>query len=447
MKTKKIHSSSIIGQQGINLIEKRVLDMGFIWYPTGAIEAGIDGIIEIRDPNSGEVYNSIIQVQSKATLNPFQAETSDSFHYLCDENHLDYWLKGNAPVILIVSRPSTDEAYWISIKHYFKDPTRRKNRKILFNKNKDNFDKTCIKKLLKIALPEDAGIYISPPPKSEKLFTNLLEVESFAPKIYIADTRFRSYKSLWKRLNELGGNFAGEWILKDKRILSFNNLEEYPWNKICDVGTLEPFDSTEWAFSPEIDKRKEFVQLLNVALKGKVWPKLKFNQNKECFYFRATRNLSPLKISYRTASGRTATRTIFEVYYSKRDNYRISYYRHSAFEGQFMLFDGIWYLEITPTYFYTYNGHNLDKYYEDRLSKIKQLERNPALLGQLFMWAHFLGTHDDLFTDKYPFLEFVELKQFSIDFGLDDASWLNNEIEEEIQVVKSNFDELPLFEQ
>lgn len=126
MDVKKIHKNTITGQQGINLIEKRVLEMGFLWYPTGGIEVGIDGTIEIRDSATGRALNAIIQVQSKATLGQFQAETSEGFDYLCDVKDLNYWLQGNAPVILIVSRPSTDEAYWVSIKDYFQDFTRGK---------------------------------------------------------------------------------------------------------------------------------------------------------------------------------------------------------------------------------------------------------------------------------------------------------------------------------
>ncbi|PHM05939.1 hypothetical protein CK516_37285 [Nostoc sp. 'Peltigera malacea cyanobiont' DB3992] len=67
MSRKKIGQSDIIGQQGINIIEEVVLSMGFLWYPTGGVEAGIDGIIEIRDFQTGEVTNCIFQVQSKAT--------------------------------------------------------------------------------------------------------------------------------------------------------------------------------------------------------------------------------------------------------------------------------------------------------------------------------------------------------------------------------------------
>jgi hypothetical protein len=64
---KRITTAQLTGQKGINLIEKRVLDMGFLWHPTGNIEAGIDGAIEIRDDATGDVLNNIVQVQSKAT--------------------------------------------------------------------------------------------------------------------------------------------------------------------------------------------------------------------------------------------------------------------------------------------------------------------------------------------------------------------------------------------
>ena len=108
---KKISRSDIIGDKGIALIHRLVLDMGFVWNATG-LEAGIDGYIEIRDDTTGEVTNCVLQVQSKATAASFTAETPDTFEFVCDERDLGYWLGGNSPVILIVSRPDTNEAYW-----------------------------------------------------------------------------------------------------------------------------------------------------------------------------------------------------------------------------------------------------------------------------------------------------------------------------------------------
>src|SRR5216683_4910369 len=109
---KIITSQSIIGQQGISLIQNRVLQIKWLWHQTSVFDAGIDGYIELRDPTTGAALNSIIQVQSRATQGRFTAETDTSFEYLCSEKELGYWLAGNAPVILICSRPNTDEAYW-----------------------------------------------------------------------------------------------------------------------------------------------------------------------------------------------------------------------------------------------------------------------------------------------------------------------------------------------
>src|SRR5258706_10216823 len=104
---KKIQRNVLRGQEGINILEAAVLKMGFVWSPMGAIESGIDGTIEIRDPETGDMLHSIIRVQSKATAVPFPADTGETFEYLCDERDLDYWLRGNAPVILIRSRTDT----------------------------------------------------------------------------------------------------------------------------------------------------------------------------------------------------------------------------------------------------------------------------------------------------------------------------------------------------
>jgi len=60
MPPKKIHKNDITGGRGVNLIERVVLEMGCLWYPTGGVEAGVDGFIEIRNAVSGEVTNSII---------------------------------------------------------------------------------------------------------------------------------------------------------------------------------------------------------------------------------------------------------------------------------------------------------------------------------------------------------------------------------------------------
>jgi hypothetical protein len=111
---KQVHENAMTGQKGINLIEQITLKMGFTWHPSNqSLEAGLDGFIELRNPSTGEVLNSVIFVQSKATDHEFQAENGASFSFTCNQRDLEYWLKGNAPILLICSRPRTSEAYFL----------------------------------------------------------------------------------------------------------------------------------------------------------------------------------------------------------------------------------------------------------------------------------------------------------------------------------------------
>lgn len=427
---KKITNAQMIGQKGVNLIERVVLDMGFTWAPTGNLETGIDGYIEIRDSTTGEMTNFVLQVQSKATEAPFTAETEDGFEYLCEDRDIDYWMQGNAPVILVRSRPSTDEAYWISVKDYFKDPAIRKTRKIRFDKRRDRFCPECKTALVGLAAPADSGFYLAPPPVSEMLYSNLLPVTHLAKRIYMAETPFRLAKALWTELRRLGGDIGAEWLLKGGQILSFRDLTEFPWREICNQGTVEDFTTDEWSQSADRDKRNELLWLMYRALDEKTDTDLRYDKEKEYWYFKATRHLGPRKIYYQSHSTR-ASSTVFQAYPSKKDPNKISYCRHAAFAGQFVQYDGDWYLEITPTFHFTQNGRDISLFYEDLLSGIKRLQRNLNILGQLRMWADYLNKPGDMITPEYPYLIFGPLATFQLDAGVDDKHWLDREDEDE----------------
>jgi hypothetical protein len=233
-------------------------------------------------------------------------------------------------------------------------------------------------------------------------------------------------------------------MLKEGRILSFFELTEYPWDKVCDRGTVEEFDSSEWAFSQDEDKRRDFVQLLNLSLKEKVKADLNYNKFEDYYYFKPTPNLSEQRITYQI-SGRRRARSVFKGFESHRDPTKVAYYRHSAFESRLHLHDNVWYLEITPTYHFTRDGYRPYRYSEDRLSGIKKLERNLNVLGQLLMWAWYLTKPQDMFSANYPFLQFGDLLEFEIHIGIDDNTWLGHEEEKEAEPIRSSWRELPLF--
>ena len=421
---KKIARQDIIGQQGVNLIERRCLEMGFLWNPTN-LEAGIDGYIEIRLA-TGKATNCIILVQSKATERSFEAETASSFEFRCSLRDLNYWLGGNAPVILIRTRPNTDEAYWVSIKDYFSDITRRRTGKIIFDKNTDRFDLSAQAALQELALRTQAGAYLPPPPKHEIVYSNLLRLAPLPTHYYIAATEYRTPPELFARLRELTRRVHGEWKLDGKKLTSFHDLGTRPWDAVIDPGTVEMHPTQEWAQTKDPVQQEQFVQLLNRCLKEKLYRKgVKYSRETGAYYFRASDDRANIDYPYTSREHRTS-RTVFKGYPKKSDHTQMSYYRHSAFEGRFVRYAGTWYLQITPTYHFTRDGERLSRYAPELLSGIKRLENNQAVHGQVVMWAHVLISRS-LFDVGPEFLDFAALQQFTLDAGLDDEAWLKRD--------------------
>ena len=63
---------------------------------------------------------------------------------------------------------------------------------------------------------------------------------------------------------------------------------------------------------------------------------------------------------------------------------------HGISRGQFRFLEGQWYLELTPTYRFTRDGHALERFHEDRLKGIKRIEGNRAVLSSVLFWADYL---------------------------------------------------------
>ena len=163
---KTVTAQTIIGEQGINLIERRCLEMGYLFHPR-RVDHGIDGHIDLVDPGSGAVLNQTLLVQSKASDRPFPGETDQSFRYICDDRDLELWLSGNAPVILVFSHPKKDEAWWVEVKAAFPDAASRASRTVVIGKQAQRFDAGAAAALLRLAVPAQSGLYLRPPPITE----------------------------------------------------------------------------------------------------------------------------------------------------------------------------------------------------------------------------------------------------------------------------------------
>jgi len=418
------------------MVERVVLDMGFTWHPTNAnLEAGIDGTIEIRDPVTGEATSNIIQVQVKATTRNWVSEDSRQFTCRCEDRDIEYWMQANTPVVLVAVRPQGDEAYWANVKEVFDDPKQRRDGRIRFDKKSQRFDASAGSALIQLAVPRDQGPYIPAPPHGEILTSNLLEVRSFPPAVYVGSTDYRQPQEVFDWARERGIDLRSGWLLTEKSIRTVHDLREGPWVDLVDRGSVERFDVQEWADSDDPDRRREFVRLMTrVLLEDMRLLGLWRSSEENCFYFPARRdegrNLQPRAYSYTSRRHKTS-REVASIHYHPETN-EITYCRHSALKCAFVRVQGQWCLALIPHYLYTTDGKALYRYGEDLLSGIKRLEWQDAVVGQVLMWKHKLTRvrRRGLF-DRYDarkrLLSFGGLLKAKCDRGVDDEDWLRSD--------------------
>jgi len=444
LRPKTLSHQTIIGQKGVNLIATVVAEMRSIWNPS-TIDVGIDGTVELCDRSTGEALGLILQIQSKATDREFPSESESSFDFLCDERDLAHWLKGNVPVILVRSRPRTNEAYWVSVKDYFSDPVKNATRLVTFDKTKDRLTADVYDRWLGLAAPKTLGLYSEPSVAQEELFSNLLPVQRWPKKLYVAVTACRDRDEA-RELLRSHGNRNIEWIIRGDRLYSFHDLRSDEWEPVTNAITVSVQDSAEWAASSSEVVENDFRSLLNLCLIRQLRPNVWYQPSRDLFYFAPrwteTPNGERRPRSYRASyvsMRRAGRRTVFEAF--ERDGRTLSC-RHMAFEGHFRRLAGEWYLAINPTYYFTSNGEDEHPRADELLSGIKVFEKHRSIAYQLLLWEDRIS-HEAL-TDRELLLGFGRLIRMKVDAAIDDVGWASRDDPQETAAISNGQDQLDL---
>jgi hypothetical protein len=220
---KKVSRSAHIGDAGIALIHQRVSAMDHVWHER-KVDAGIDGTIELRDPTTGEVSNCHLQVQSKASDNDFPGETTDRFHYDCDERDLDYWMKSPVPVLLICSHPKRNEAWWVHIQAYFSDPARRASGRVDFHKITMAFAGDVSDRLFAVSDPHGRAHTPVADFREETLESNLVPV-SMPDVFWSYEAVATTPRKVYDLQRESGLEIRDDFTLFGGRLLTWNLVE------------------------------------------------------------------------------------------------------------------------------------------------------------------------------------------------------------------------------
>lgn len=443
MAQKTISETAIAGQAGVCLVEGLLLSVGFVWHATtGSVEAGLDGFIELREPQSGRATNTIVTAQVKSTKGQWPGETDAGFHFVCDERDLTYWLGGNTSTVLFVARPHTDEVYWKALQPYFAEPGRRAARRVEFDKLADRLTAASGPALARLASAR-VGAMFQPRARPERLITNLVPVMFDATQVWSAPAKYATGALASAALQQREMWLPTPWYIKGGRVFSFHDFSAPEWCIIAEPGARAWDPLAEWADSDDAERQRDFARLLNLALGARLRPHVHSYREKgrNMYAFKASKDLSAYKMPYQGRL-RNSSLTVFGPH-GMRDDGRPWYCRAHAFEGRFHRLDGAWHLEIVPTYRFTTDGRAPDPRADEHMSGIKRLDGHQAVAGQLRMWADILQDEPVLLVRPQRFIRFGSLVEVEVGAGIDEAAWTARDEDEHDGNADRDLDEEP----
>ena len=417
---KQIHDNVFIGEDGIAIVQRVLYKMRYAWQATGKFDAGIDGYIELRDARNRSMLGAHLGAQVKARRQ-FTAETDESFEFLCEQEHIDYWMRSNIPVLLICVHPETDEAWFVCVTEYFLNPSIRAGRRVFFDKRTMRFDASIVDRLRELALPTDAGVPRRGLTGPETLLTNLLPLVEVSDTLWSAPTECQTSEQANARYALADGPRASDYLLRENQLYSLRDPGVCELARLCEASRANSQPSTVWSASGDRDLEWRFADLLRRTLLQQLKPRIRWQPDRALFYFAPPFPLHSLKLVGPT--GRR--RAVVDVkWFTGRDGKRrVSHVRHQAFSPRFVRLEGQWYLQIEPDWYFSWNGTLEDRRADERLRFWKARERNNAVSGHLRLWEQILCEQSSGLDDHDTLLRFGPLRTERAPVGIDDKVW------------------------
>ena len=425
---KKVTDNQLLGELGETAVKKIVLEMKFIYDHRGRLEAGTDGLIELRDPKSGAPLGKLLGVQVKATASgQYVRETDRGFEYLLKPDDLAYWRQSNIPVIIVLWRQSDSSAYWKDVT----DSVRGEERRLQFRKESDVFDARCADRIGSLTIDRGTpGVFLPPLNQGEVVITNLLRVR-LPNEIFIASSPFGSgHDAVLELVKHDNARF--DWVIRKRRFVSFFDPRLYGTRSIVDLDQVEAIDTKLFALSDELDDNNDTIDLLRRTVERQVSSQLSYLRKDRLFYFYAQGINKPRSYRY-TANVKETSAKVVSVYTNTKNPKGHGYVRHHAVTIRFERLADEWFIVVDPTFYFTRDGSAPHRYPEALLAGKKRLERNAAIRGQVMMWQHLLietskpviGLFD---TGKpAPVLSFEHLPIIQLSRAVPESSWVRTD--------------------
>jgi hypothetical protein len=384
--SKRITDSQVLGELGETAVKKIVLETGFLYEQRGRLEAGTDGLIELRDRRSGAPLGKLLGVQVKATVGSnYVRETDKQFEYLLKGKDLAYWRKYNIPVIIVLWRQSDGSAYWKDVT----DSLRGDERRLRFDKNVDVFDPRCADRLAALTIDRRTpGVYLPPLNLGENAIINMMRLR-LPDEIFIATSPFGAGKDAIADLVKQK-NPRFDWVVRKRRFVSFFDPREYGTKAIVDLDQVEAVDTKLFVLNDDIDDTNDTIDLLRRSVARQTSNQIIHLPKDRLFYFHALRENKSRSYKY-ASSVKDASAKVVSYYPNKKFPDKPGFVRHHAVGFRFERLGDEWFIVIDPTFYFTRNGFIPHPFPGVLLAGKKRLERNAAVRGQVIMWQSLLA--------------------------------------------------------
>lgn len=394
---KTVTDSQMLGEVGEAVVRAEFLKIGLIYQSFGRLESGIDGIVELRNPKSGETSSRFVAVQVKTTAKKrYPLETDAEFEYLMDEKDIKNWKQANLPVIIVLHRTEDNSIYW----KFIQDNVPGEERRLRFNKSKDKLTQSSVDAIANLMIDQASpGVWIPPLNTGEKAILNIFRAV-LPDEIFVAVPTYPDGRQANAAMvEEDAGRF--DWSIRGNRFISFHDPRGQSSEMLVEPDTVEVVDTNLVANTSDQDDMNDIAHLLRRCLEFQFESFLMFgrHQGRPLLMFRPGDVCKPLDYSYRSSRKLVKARVV-AVKMRKDEPDRVAYVRHHAFHPKFERIGESWFLIVEPTYFFTHDGFMWNRRADALLSGKKRLEKNSAIWGQVLMWQYLLCHADDGETDN-----------------------------------------------
>jgi hypothetical protein len=223
----------------------------------------------------------------------------------------------------------------------------------------------------------------------------------------------RSRKSVVKMALLLNGVESDAWVCHDNKLFSFHDIEQCGLISVVDEGSVERLGVADLAESSELDNVNILKQLLSAETRERLKPHHVRMHAKDGFFFFAPTTEGQLERKETWIGKKTAIRRVYEVKYQRKDPSKVAHHQHLSFDLTFTKLGNVWYAQIVPSWYYSYDGYIRSNWHDELLSQQKRLEHNLTVRNMVRFVAYFLSSLDEN-TDEERDLRFLSLVEFDV---------------------------------